>query len=180
MGSTAPRETPLETAAGLPLADLHAWLWYQFKLWRDWTAENGDGWLAMPTGNPTFPTLGRLFGRAFTPLHRFSDQALGAEPITPPDFSAADWPALQAWAERCLARDREACRAALVSDPTRTLHLKTRSAGELTVRMNHGLAHAAMHCYWHLAGVTHLLRAAGIEPPQHTDLLFWAAKQMER
>jgi len=179
MDSTSPRAAPLEAAAVLPLADLHAWLWYQYKHWCSWAAERDAAWLSLPTGNPTLPTLSRLFGHAFTPLHRFADQVLGVEPLSPPDLSSADWPTLLAWAECCLARHREACRAALHSDPASIVSLTTRTAGILQVRVNHGLAHAATHCVWHLGGIAHLLRAAGIEPPQRSDMLFWAAEQLE-
>lgn len=167
-----------DTAAVLTIADLHAWLEYQLEVWRQWGAGRDGSCLVLPTGNHQFPTLGELFQHAFSPLHRYSDQVLGEPPITPPEIAPNNWPALLSWAEHCVARHAEACDVALHRPAAATIAFQTRSAGTRTLRLNHALAHAVTHCFWHLGGVVHLLRAAGHEPPQHTDLLFWAEKQL--
>jgi uncharacterized damage-inducible protein DinB len=162
----------------MDLLAYNAWLAYQLELWNEWARSRDDvAWLALPTGNPTFPTAAAMLAHAFTPLHRYSDQVLGVEAIAPPTLDAG-WPPLHAWAQTCLGRHAQACTAVL-ADPQRVVDFKTRSAGILTATAGIALTHAATHCFWHLGGVAHLLRAAGIAPPQHSDLIFWAGSRRD-
>lgn len=165
-----------QTSPAISALDLNAWLGWQLDHFNAWHATVETDWLRLPTGNAGFPVLASLVDHAFTPLHRYSDQVLGEEPVAPESLAQAAWPQLYAWAKVCLARHRAACQAA-APDPQRRVPFKTRSAGVLTVSANYALVHAATHCLWHLGGIVHLLRQAGIAPPQKSDLLFWALEQ---
>jgi uncharacterized damage-inducible protein DinB len=162
------------TAPGaLRLLDLNAWLDYQLGLWNGWVAAHDEQWLALPTGNPSFPDLAAMFAHAFTPLHRYSDQVLGQPPVPIPDFPQPSWRLLADWARVCLDRHREACEATPAAEAERIVDFVTRSFGTLSLPAGLTLAHGATHCAWHLGGMCHLLRLAGIEPPQKSDMIFW-------
>jgi uncharacterized damage-inducible protein DinB len=155
--------------------ELNDWLAWQLERLDAWQATVDPAWLRIETGNPAFPVLAALLDHAYSPVHRYSDRVLGVEPVTPESLAQAAWPEIHAWAKICLARHREACLAA-EQDAERLLQLPTRSMGTLTVSVRHALAQAATHCLWHLAGIAHLLRQAGIAPPQTSELIFWAAE----
>lgn len=159
---------------GEHLPTLCRWLARLLEQWDAWAAPRNPEWLGLPTGNPAFPAIGDFMRHAFTPLHRYSDQVLGAEPFDDSALDSRDWAALKSHAKACLARHAEACTATTGSDWARQIEFRTRSAGILKVGTADALTHAATHCVWHLGGVAHLLRAAGIEPPQRSDLIFMA------
>lgn len=162
---------------GITLLELNGWLQSQLDGWLSWAEEAGDrSWLALPTGNERFPTVGTLFRHAFTPLHRYSDQAASAEPVDDSAIDPADWAQLSAWAATCLARHHSVCSGLDATQADHPLSFATRSAGTLTVPRRIALTHATTHCFWHLGGIAHLLRANGIAPPQRSDLIFYASK----
>lgn len=165
-------------APAVSVLELNDWLTWQLAKWDTWQAGQATDWLRLPSGNSAWPGLAALFAHAFAPLHRYGDFILGAEAVHPPELGGADWAQLHAWAARCLARHREACGAA-ADDPERQLSYQSRTAGTLVISARMALAQGATHCAWHLAGITHLLRHAGIEPPQQSDLLFWALEQQQ-
>ena len=109
---------------------------------------------------------------AFTPLHRYSDQIAGVEPLDDSSIPIDDWSALSHHAWVCLRRHRGVCAEVAPSDWQRVIEFKTRSAGILRVSAALALTHAATHCVWHLGGVAHLLRSQGVEPPSRSDLIF--------
>lgn len=164
---------------GISLMEMNGWLTAQLAAWRAWAADQpGSDWLTIASGNERFTDCGTLFRHAFSPLHRYSDQAVASEPVDDSHVDPADWEALSAWAETCLARHREVC-ADLERQPERGIEplvFRTRSAGELCVERRLALAHAATHCFWHLGGIAQLLRARGIAPPQRSDLIFFGAR----
>lgn len=168
---------PSETCCYLGCEELANWLYWQLESWNSWAATRDPGWLALPTGNSGFPDLRIMLAHAFTPLHRYSDQALGVDPIAPPDMSAASWHELYGWGATCLKRYAQAVLAVSTAAPEAIVNFQTRSAGVLHVKARLALAHAATHCFWHLGGVAHLLRQAGLEPPQRSDLIFWAREE---
>lgn len=150
------------------------WLLYQLEAWCKWAAGRDEAWIQHPTGNERHPTLGRLFLHAWTPMHRYADQMLGSVRADAPDPPPEDFTGLDAWAGQCLQRFEEAARLlpALADRSPRTY--LTRSAGELKATPYEVLMHAALHCIWHLAGLAHLLRQAGIAPPPNLDLILFA------
>jgi uncharacterized damage-inducible protein DinB len=163
-------------APAVSALELNAWIGWQLAKWDAWQAGIDSDWLRLPSGNPAWPELAGLFDHAVTPLHRYSDRILGAEPVAPAKMNAAEWPQLYAWAGVCLARHASACHAA-AGDAEQLVEFQTRSAGVMVASARLALAHAATHCAWHLAGITHLLRSAGLEPPQRCDMIFWAMEQ---
>jgi len=162
--------TKLENLDHLPALD--AWLESLIGSWDEWARARDAAWLALPTGNERHPKLGILFRHTFTPLARYADGVASVEPRTDEGISADDWPALRDWARTCLARHREV--GATVESPAEVRNFKTRSAGKLRTTPAIALTHAVTHAVWHLGGIAHLLRAAGIAPPQDSDLIFRA------
>lgn len=158
--------------SGLHLPAFSAWLEYQLRGWDDWAAARDNGWLALGSGNERFPSIGHFMRHAFTPLHRYSDQIAGAEPLEDEAVGVDNWPALSSHAWACLRRHRQVVESIGESDFGLVLEFRTRSAGVLRVNNAIALTHAATHCAWHLGGVAHLLRSKGIEPPQRSDLIF--------
>jgi uncharacterized damage-inducible protein DinB len=161
---------------GVEVTELNEWLGSQLEAWDVWAKTSTNSWFALPTGNERFPDLGQMFRHAFTPLHRYSDQALASDPADDSDIPTDAWPPLYDWAEKCLARHREACDRLEADRANEVLEYRTRSAGNFNVTRRHALTHAATHCFWHLGGIAHLLRSQRIPPPQHSDFLFFAAK----
>jgi uncharacterized damage-inducible protein DinB len=159
--------------SSIKLLDLNAWLSYQLELWREWAAQRDRQWLALPTGNPTFGSIGQMFAHAFTPLDRFAGQTQGEEPQQYPEFVNPSWSELTDWAQQCIERHREAC-LATAADADRDFNYVSRSSGTFMIPVWLGLAQGATHCAWHLGGLAHLLRFQGVEPPQRSDLLFGA------
>jgi uncharacterized damage-inducible protein DinB len=161
---------------GLELMELNAWLTSQQAEWKAWGADRDAAWLELPTGNERFPTLGAMFRHAFTPLHRYSAQAIAATPPDDAHIGTSDWQALIEWAETGLTSHRGAC-AVQTADTAEQVHtFQTRSAGPIAIQARLALAHAATHCFWHLGGIAHLLRREGIAPPQRSDLLWFGAE----
>ena len=163
--------------SGVNLIELNDWLDSQLNTWDAWAKTSTHSWTSLSTGNERFPDLGLMFRHAFTPLHRYSDQALASDPADDSSVETSEWQPLYDWARTCLSRHREAC---LQLDPTRVdemLEYRTRSAGSFRVSRRHALTHAATHCFWHLGGIAHLLRAQSIPPPQHSDFLFFAGQR---
>jgi uncharacterized damage-inducible protein DinB len=165
----------VEERYGIALMVMSDWLGYQIGVWERWAAEGEGQWLTLPTGNPRHPTIGEMFKHAFTPLHRYASQVEGGDAVDDGQVSNSDWPALVDWAKRCQARHREACRKLKPGEGDRLVDFTTRSAGIVRVKVAEALSHAGMHSFWHLGGITHLLRQAGFEPPQRSDLILWAA-----
>jgi|GEM_PF-4251360 len=165
---------------GISALELNGWLAWQLDKWAIWAENREPAWLATPTGNPNWPAVGELFVHAFTPLHRYADQLAGKEPVDYPQLPAADWPAILAWAKECLARHEAVCADVMPERGIDIFEFATRAAGEYSVPVRLALSHAATHCYWHLGGIAQLLRARGIDPPQGSDLLFWASEQSEQ
>lgn len=158
---------------------LNEWLGYQLGNWQDWAREREAGWLALATGNAQFPTIGHFFRHAFSPLHRYADQAAGQDAADDSAVDPADWAALTAWAWQCLERHHDLL---LEFEPgwlDRDMRFKTRSAGLLETTVGGALAHAATHAVWHLGGITHLLRSQGITPPQRSDMILWLSHQLK-
>lgn len=155
------------------ILSLNAWIAYQLSNWEDWARGHDGAWLSLPTGNPAFPALGVFFRHAFTPLHRYSDQACGVEAADDSGVDASVWPDLTAWAWQCVSRHAECLGGMEPAWLDRPLRFKTRSAGELEATVGGALAHAATHCIWHLGGIAHLLRQQGIAPPGRSDMIFW-------
>ncbi len=168
--SVPPAHPALVTGDHLPA--LSGWLEYQLAGWDAWATPRDQSWLRIESGNPAFPQIGSFMRHAFTPLHRYSDQVAGADPIDDVGVSIEDWSALSTHAWACLMRHREVCSSVSVSDWPRIIEFKTRSAGILKVSTALALTHAATHCVWHLGGVAHLLRSRGTEPPSRSDLIF--------
>jgi uncharacterized damage-inducible protein DinB len=163
--------------ASLSLLDFNAWIAYQLDSWTAWTEPNGEDWLTWPTMNERFPTIGQLFVHGFSPLHRYADQVAGDEPADDSHLHADSWVAVRTWAELCLERHRTVCAALRAGDAARMVRFQTRSAGELHVTIAECLTHACTHCFWHLGGIAQMLRLGGTAPPQHSDLIFWAAER---
>ncbi|MBN2080807.1 hypothetical protein JW859_01235 [bacterium] len=164
---------------GISALELNAWLVWQLDKWAIWAENREPAWLATPTGNPDWPELNGMFVHAFTPLHRYADHLAGDEPVEYPQLPPADWPAALAWARRCLARHEQVASDLLPERGLELFEFKTRVAGTFTVPVRLALSHAATHCFWHLGGIAQLLRARGIDPPQGSDLLFWASEQTD-
>jgi uncharacterized damage-inducible protein DinB len=164
---------------GVELLELNDWLSTQLNNWQDWAAaQDSADWLSTPTGNERFSTIGELFRHAFSPLHRYSDQAAHSDPVDDSHVDPDKLDALLDWARVCLARHRDVIAAVSLDSGHETLIFRTRSAGELHVPSRMALAHAALHCFWHLGGIAQLLRVNGITPPQRSDLIFWAASAL--
>jgi uncharacterized damage-inducible protein DinB len=163
--------------ASLSLLDFNAWIGYQLDKWVEWTEANGEDWLTWPTLNERYPTIGQLFIHSFSPLHRYSDQVVGAEPADDTQLHADSWVAVQLWARLCLERHREVCGGLKTGDAARMVRFQTRTVGELHVTIGECLTHACTHCFWHLGGIAQMLRLAGTTPPQHSDLIFWASER---
>jgi uncharacterized damage-inducible protein DinB len=160
----------------IELSELNGWLTSQLSGWEAWAGEAGTDWLKLDTGNERFPTVGELFRHAFSPLRRFTFDANG-RPADDSAVDATDWKALLGWARMSLELHREACLLLLPDTADEILELTLRSGAQLRIRRRLALAHGATHCFWHLGGIAHLLRHAGIAPPQRSDLLFFAAEQ---
>lgn len=166
--------------AALELADLNHWLKRQLEIWNAWAAERDEDWLGLDTGNQRWPTAGDLLLHAFTPLHRYADRVLDAKAADPPEAGdGPGWDYFRDWGRRCAERHRQAIAQLDPAAPTALVELDTQSMGRVQARATRCLAHAATHAAWHLGGLTHLLRKAGIEPPQRCDLLYWAVDQEE-
>ncbi|MCC7478144.1 hypothetical protein IT575_06760 [bacterium] len=159
-------------SSGDHLSALNAWLDYQLGRWELWARERDNSWLGLPSGNPAFPTMGHFMRHAFTPLHRYSDQIAGSDPLDDSTVATDDWHVLIAHAKACIDRHREVCSSQQPEDFSRMVEFKTRSAGILHKSRGLALTHAATHCVWHLGGVAHMLRSQGIEPPGRSDLIF--------
>lgn len=161
--------------SGSPGIDLLlGWLAYLRQAWRTWAEGRDASWIERPTGNETFATLGRLYLHAWTPMHRYADQMLGSERADAPNPPPQDIEGLDAWAGQCLARFEQALRLLPTLSDQAPRTYQTRSAGELKATPYEVLTHAALHCAWHLAGISHLLRQAGIAPPPRMDLIHYA------
>ena len=160
---------------GLELLELNDWLTSQLATWKTWGEGRDPAWLELPTGNERFETLGELFRHCFTPLHRYSATAIAQTPPDDSHISPSDWPALLKWAAAGLEQHRAACAAQTPESAETVMTFQTRSAGPITLRARHALAHAGTHCFWHLGGIAQLLRRADIAPPQKSDLLWYAA-----
>jgi len=169
-----------KTGASIALEDVNGWLEYQLGQWNAWAEGRGDNWLALETNNPDFPTAGVMLMHAFTPLHRYADRILGRNPIDPPDPDAElTWPFISDWAARCILRHREAVEQLDPADGGKLVQFSIQSMGPVQVRTTRCLAHAASHAVWHLGGIIHLLRKAGIAPPSRSDFLYWGVDQEE-
>jgi uncharacterized damage-inducible protein DinB len=166
--------------AGIELLELNDWLDRQLAAWDAWAAERTDeAWLALPTGNERFPTVGELYRHCFSPLLRYSAQAAENPPPDDSHIDPRSWAALHGWAVEALGNHRTVCSSVTRENADAVLPFTTRSAGVLSVTRRMALAHAATHCFWHLGGIAHLLRLSGIAPPQRSDLLFYAIAQAE-
>jgi uncharacterized damage-inducible protein DinB len=161
----------------LSLLDFNTWIGYQLDSWIDWAEGQGEDWLAWPTLNERNPKFGHLFIHAFSPMHRYADQVVGDEPADDSHLNADSWIAVQMWARQCLGRHRDVCAGLQVGEAERMVRFMTRTVGELHVSIGECLTHSCTHCFWHLGGMAHMLRLGGIAPPQHSDLIFWAAER---
>ncbi|MEZ5338281.1 MAG: DinB family protein [bacterium] len=161
---------------GISLETLRRWLSWQLGKWDEWAAaqDNAD-WLAVATGNPKWPTAGHMLVHAFSPVRRYAERTLGREPFDDSQVPADDWQALTAFARECLEVHASAAASFSTEAAREEVPYQTRSAGVWTITPEEAFVHALTHCYWHLGGVVHLLRANGIEPPQWNDLIFYAA-----
>jgi len=169
-GSNAPEMS-------LSLLELNTWISYQLDQWVAWTEQQGEDWLSWPSLNERNPTLGHLFIHAFSPMHRYADQVIGQPPADDAQLHADSWVAIQLWARQCLARHREVCTGLAAGEAARMVRFQTRTVGELHVSVGECMTHACTHCFWHLGGIAHMLRLGGTTaPPQHSDLIFWAAQ----
>jgi uncharacterized damage-inducible protein DinB len=179
MDQTLPTETPSNYLyeASLSLLEFNAWIGYQLDSWTAWSERNGEDWLTWPTQNERWPTIGHLFVHAFSPLHRYADQVAGVEPADDSHLHADSWVAVQIWARQCLERHREVCAGLEPGEAARLVVFKTRTAGDLHATIGECMTHACTHCFWHLGGIAHMLRLGGVEPPQRSDLIFWAAER---
>jgi uncharacterized damage-inducible protein DinB len=175
-------ENPEPTAgACIELTDLNQWLEYQLGQWNKWAAGRDEDWLALETGNPQWPTAADMLMHAFSPLHRYADTVLGVEPEPQPEpANGLTWEFICDWAVRCLRQHRQAVSQLDPANPGQLVTLNTRSMGPVQARSTRCLAHAATHAAWHLGGIIHLLRRAGSEPPQRSDLLYWGVAQEDQ
>jgi hypothetical protein len=157
------------------LNELSAWLHYQLAAWADWAAAGDGAWIGLASGNPAFPTLGAFFIHAWGPLQRYSAQHLLLPAVAPPDPPPTAWGELEVWARQNLERYDHAILSLTPETAELVYGFTTRSAGVIDVTPREVLFHAGLHCAWHLAGIAHLLRAAGTAPPSKLDFLFMAA-----
>ncbi|HES58620.1 MAG TPA: hypothetical protein ENO21_04230 [Firmicutes bacterium] len=164
--------------AALELIDLNQWLRRQLEIWDDWAAERSEDWLELETGNSQWPAAADLLMHAFTPLHRYADRVLDTAAADPPESGdGRSWSYIHDWGQRCIDRHRQAIEQLDPGDPGRLVELDTRSMGRVKARATRCLAHASTHAAWHLGGLIHLLRRAGIDPPQRSDFLYWGVDQ---
>jgi uncharacterized damage-inducible protein DinB len=160
--------------SALSLVELSDWIGDVVTRWVAWSTDRDSEWLLWPTGNERFSTLGHLFIHAFSPMHRYADQVVGVEPADDSHINAHSWVALTTWAHQCQQRHREV--SAMLGDAAgQVVDFHTRSAGVLQVSAAEALTQAVTHCYWHLGGVSHMLRLGGIAPPGGGDFIQWAA-----
>lgn len=162
-------------AASLSLLDLSSWIGYQLDNWNVWAESRDEDWLTWPTTNERWPTLGHLFIHACSPLHRYADQVLGEPPADDSALLPTGWIAVYTWAQQCRRRHYDVCAGLTLEQAGHRVRFLTRSAGEIDVTVAEALTHACTHCFWHLGGVSHLLRLGFTEPPQRSDLILWAA-----
>jgi uncharacterized damage-inducible protein DinB len=174
-------ETANARGAALELMDLNHWIRRQLRTWDAWAVEQDEAWLGLETGNSQWPTAADLLLHALTPLHRYADRVLDAETFDPPESTdGASWSFIRDWGQHCIDRHRQAIEHLEPDDPGKLVELETRSMGRVNARATRCLAHAATHATWHLGGLIHLLRRAGIDPPQRNDFLYWGIDQEEQ
>lgn len=173
-------DTKTAASANIELTDLNFWLKYQLGQWNAWADGRGNDWLDLETGNPDFPTAGVMLMHAFSPVHRYGDRILGVDPVEPPKPAGAlTWTFISDWAEKCIHRHRQAIDFLDPANPGKLAQFSIQSMGAVQVRATRCLAHAVNHAVWHLGGIIHLLRRAGIAPPSRSDFLYWGIDQEE-
>ena len=161
---------------GISLDTMRSWISWQLDKWEEWDKEQSDdSWLRIETGNSHWPTADRLLVHAFAPVRRYAERILGNEPFDDKALQADSFAELAAFGRECLAIHASASATFTTEQARAETKYQTRSAGEWTITPEEALVHALTHCYWHLGGVVHLLRANNIAPPQWNDLIFYAA-----
>jgi uncharacterized damage-inducible protein DinB len=171
------RNTTGVLAQGPTLAELSAWIGGVLDSWEAWMTSRDSEWLLWPTENERFPTIGHYFVHAVSPMHRYCDQLDGHDPADDSHINVHSWIAVSTWARQCQQRHHATCLALEPRIASTVVQFQTRSAGPLAVSAGEALLHAMTHCYWHLGGISHMLRLGHVAPPGHGDFIFWAASK---
>ena len=162
---------------GISLPTLRGWIGWQLDKWEAWAQQQPDArWMEIPTGNENWPTAGRLFIHAFGPVRRYAERILGTEPFNDRELQVAEFSELAAFARECLAISANAAAEFEVQQARTESSFRTRSGSEWVITSEEAFVHSLTHCFWHLGGISQLLRANGIAPPQWSDLIVYATE----